>query len=135
MQHVEHLGIAVPDLEAATETFAKLLNRQPDKTEAVEREGVSTVFFELGQTKLELLGATREDSPIAKYTAKKGAGIHHVAIEVADIHAEMQRLAEAGFELLNDEPKPGADNKLICFLHPKSTAGILVELTMTRPAD
>lgn len=128
MLNVEHIGIAVKSLQQSNNLFEKLLNTQCYKTEAVASEGVNTAFFKTGQTKIELLEATREDSPIAKFIEKKGEGIHHIAFEVADIHAEMKRLAAEGFTLLNAEPKRGADNKLVCFLHPKGTNGVLVEL-------
>jgi methylmalonyl-CoA/ethylmalonyl-CoA epimerase len=128
MNKIEHIGVAVPNLEEADAVFSRLLNRKAYKVEKVEREGVSTSFYELGESKIELLEATREESAIAKYIAKRGAGMHHVAIAVDDIRAEMQRLKDEGFQLLNEEPQAGADNKLICFLHPKTTCGVLVEL-------
>jgi methylmalonyl-CoA/ethylmalonyl-CoA epimerase len=130
MQKIEHLGIAVSNLTEAIPLFESLLNSPCYKTEEVASEGVKTAFFEKGDSKIELLEATREDSPIAKFIAKKGQGIHHIAFEVADIHIEMARLSALGFELLNIEPKRGADNKMVCFLHPKSTSGVLVELCM-----
>lgn len=129
--HVEHIGIAVADAQRATQLFDLLLGTQPYKEEVVEREGVRTVFYQTGQTKIELLEPTRPDSPIAGYLGKRGPGLHHIAFEVADIRAEMARLAAAGFELLSDTPKPGADGKLIVFLHPKTTGGVLVELCQT----
>lgn len=125
---IEHLGIAVKNIEAANTTYEKLLGIKPYKSEAVESEGVTTSFFMLGESKVELLEATKEDSPIAKFIEKKGEGLHHVAFEVDDILAEMKRLKEDGFQLLNEVPKKGADNKLICFVHPKSCNGVLVEL-------
>lgn len=128
LTNVEHLGIAVKDLAASNELFSKLFNTQPYKQEAVESEGVATSFFQINQTKIELLEATNENSAIAKFIEKKGEGIHHVAFEVDDILAEMQRLENEGFTLLNKEPKKGADNKLVCFLHPKGTNGVLIEL-------
>lgn len=128
MIRVEHIGIAVNKLSDATPLFEKLLNTLCYKTETVESEGVNTAFFQNGETKIELLEASKTESPIAKFIEKKGEGIHHIAFEVADIHAEMKRLEEEGFRLLNREPKNGADNKLVCFLHPKSTNGVLVEL-------
>ncbi len=128
MTNVEHIGIAVRDLAASNQLFAKLLNVAPYKHETVETEGVETSFFEVNQTKIELLQATRADSPIAKFIEKRGEGIHHLAFEVTDIKAEMQRLQGEGFVLLNTEPKRGADNKWVCFLHPKGTNGVLVEL-------
>lgn len=128
LTNLEHIGIAVRDLAASNELFAKLLNAAPYKAEAVEAEGVTTSFFRVNKSKIELLEATRPDSPIAKFIEKKGEGIHHLAFEVDDIRAEMQRLSGEGFTLLSDEPKRGADNKWVCFLHPKSTNGVLVEL-------
>lgn len=128
MIRVEHIGIAVAHLDTSIPLFEKLLNTPCYKTELVETEGVSTAFFKQGETKIELLEATREDSPIAKFVDKKGEGMHHIAFEVEDIVAEMQRLKEEGFVLLNEAPKKGADNKLVCFLHPKGTNGVLVEL-------
>ncbi|WP_448529583.1 methylmalonyl-CoA epimerase [Raineya sp.] len=128
MLKVEHIGIAVKDLQSANNLFAKLFGKEHYKIESVESEGVSTSFFMMGETKIELLEATQPDSPIAKFIEKRGEGIHHIAFEVADIEAEMKRLQAEGFTLLNETPKKGADNKLICFLHPKSTNGVLVEL-------
>lgn len=128
MLKIEHLGIAVKSLDAAVPLYEQLLNTPCYKQETVATEGVNTAFFQTGQEKIELLEATNDDSPIAKYIAKKGEGIHHVAFEVENIEAEMKRLSALGFQLLNDVPKNGADNKLVCFLHPKSTNGVLVEL-------
>jgi methylmalonyl-CoA/ethylmalonyl-CoA epimerase len=128
MQHIEHIGIAVKNLEFSNDLFAKLLGTAPYKQEGVESEGVMTSFFQSGQTKIELLEATNPDSPIAKFIEKKGEGIHHIAFEVEDIMAEMERLKSEGFILLNEVPKKGADNKLVCFLHPKGTNSVLVEL-------
>jgi methylmalonyl-CoA/ethylmalonyl-CoA epimerase len=128
MRKIEHLGIAVRNLEKSNELFRKLLGKEHYKEEVVEGEGVSTSFFMVGETKVELLEATREDSPIAKYIEKKSEGIHHIAFDVEDIHAEVERLKAEGFEILNETPKQGADNKLVVFLHPKSTNGVLVEL-------
>ena len=128
MQHIEHIGIAVKNLEFSNDLFTKLLGSAPYKQEGVESESVMTSFFQTGQTKIELLEATNPDSPIAKFIEKKGEGIHHIAFEVADILAEMERLKSEGFILLNDVPKKGADNKLVCFLHPKGTNSVLVEL-------
>jgi methylmalonyl-CoA/ethylmalonyl-CoA epimerase len=128
LPRIEHLGIAVRNLEEANQLFEKLFGHSPYKTETVEREGVSTSFFRLGESKVELLEATREQSPIAQFIEKRGEGLHHVAFAVDDIRAEMARLRDAGFRLLHEEPVPGADGKIICFLHPKSTNGILVEL-------
>jgi len=131
MLRVEHIGIAVKNLAMANDLFAKLFGQAHYKTESVASEGVSTAFFQLGETKIELLEATHESSPIAKFIEKRGEGMHHIAFEVADIRAEMARLQAEGFTLLNPEPKPGADNKLVCFLHPKTTNGLLVELCQT----
>ena len=128
MEKIEHIGIAVKDLEAANRTYAALLGIAHYKTETVESEGVDTSFFRVGESKIELLAATREDSPIAKFLEKRGEGIHHIAFEVKDIRAELQRLKSEGFVLLNEDPKKGADNKLVAFLHPKSANGVLVEL-------
>jgi methylmalonyl-CoA/ethylmalonyl-CoA epimerase len=128
MLKIEHIGIAVKNIEESNNLFAKLFARQPYKKEAVESEGVSTSFFQMGDSKIELLEATNADSAIAKFIEKRGEGIHHIAFEVDDIYAEMKRLEGEGFQLINKEPKPGADNKLVCFLHPKGTNGVLVEL-------
>ena len=125
---IEHIGIAVKDIAASNELFKKLLGAERYKTEAVESEGVSTSFFKTAENKIELLEALNPDSPVAKFIKKKGEGIHHIAFEVDDIHAEMKRLQQEGFILLSTEPKKGADNKLVCFLHPKSSNGVLVEL-------
>jgi len=125
---VEHIGIAVKDLDKSNELFSKLFGKDHYKIEKVESEKVSTSFFMLGETKIELVESTSQDSAISKFIEKKGEGIHHIAYEVSDILKEMTRLKQEGFELLNDEPKKGADNKMICFLHPKSTNGVLVEL-------
>ncbi|MFQ3212766.1 MAG: methylmalonyl-CoA/ethylmalonyl-CoA epimerase [Marivirga sp.] len=128
MVKVEHIGIAVKDIKKSNDLFTKLFNKAPYKEEAVESEGVTTSFFQMGESKIELLEATSENSPIAKFLAKKGEGIHHIAYEVADIEAEMKRMEKEGFQLLNTTPKKGADNKLVCFLHPKTTNGVLIEL-------
>ena len=125
---IEHIGIAVKDIKSANALYEKLLGVGPYKEEEVEREGVLTSFFQTGESKVELLEATRPDSAIATYIEKRGEGIHHVAFEVEDIRAEMKRLEKEGFRLLNEEPKRGADNKLVCFIHPKSANGVLVEL-------
>ncbi|MBL7962884.1 MAG: methylmalonyl-CoA epimerase [Flavobacteriales bacterium] len=129
MLRIEHLGIAVKDLATAEEVYTRLLGSGPYKREVVEREGVTTSFFKVGPNKIELLESTTPDGPIARAIEKRGEGIHHVAFEVADIRAEMARLKAAGFQLLSEEPKPGADNKLVCFVHPKSANGVLLELT------
>jgi methylmalonyl-CoA/ethylmalonyl-CoA epimerase len=130
MLKIEHIGIAVRELAQSVPLFEKLLNTTCYKTEQVESEQVSTAFFKTGDTKIELLESSTAEGVIAKYIDKKGEGIHHIAFEVADIEAEMKRLAAEGFVLLNDKPKPGADNKLVCFLHPKTTNGVLIELCM-----
>jgi len=128
MLKIEHLGIAVKQLNASIPLFEQLLNTPCYKTEEVATEGVNTAFFRTGDSKIELLESTREDGPIGKFITKKGEGIHHIAFEVENIEAEMKRLAALGFELLSEKPKNGADNKLVCFLHPKGTSGVLVEL-------
>ena len=128
MDKIEHIGIAVKDLEVSNEVYTKLFGEAPYKTETVESEGVSTSFFKVGESKIELLEATKEDSAIAKFIKRKGEGIHHIAYAVKDIKAEMKRMKDEGFIVLDDEPKKGADNKLVCFLHPKSTNGVLIEL-------
>ncbi len=128
MKKIEHIGIAVKNIAEASATYEALLNEAPYKEEAVESEGVSTLFFRSGESKIELLAATHSNSPIAKFIEKKGEGIHHIAFAVDDIHAEIQRLESKGFTLINPQPKFGADNKLIAFLHPKSNHGVLVEL-------
>jgi methylmalonyl-CoA/ethylmalonyl-CoA epimerase len=125
---LEHIGIAVKELSTSVPLFEQLLNTPCYKTEEVPTEGVSTAFFQTGDSKIELLEATKDTSPIAKFIGKKGEGIHHIAFEVENIEAEMKRLQALGFELLSDTPKPGADNKRVCFLHPKTTNGVLVEL-------
>jgi len=132
MKKVEHIGIAVRDLTLSIPLFERLLDTHCYKTEDVESEKVTTAFFQKGETKIELLQGQGPDSVITRFIEKKGEGMHHIAFEVADIHAEMRRLAEAGFTLLNEEPKQGADNKLICFLHPKDTNSVLIELCMER---
>ncbi len=124
----EHIGIAVKELATAVPIFEKLLNSPCYKTETVESEKVNTAFFKKGETKIELLESSQPDGVIAKFIEKKGEGMHHIAFEVADIYAEMERLKNEGFTLLNEQPKNGADNKLVCFLHPKGTNGVLVEL-------
>ena len=128
MKKIEHIGIAVEDLAAAEIIYEDILRAQSYKQEAVEREGVLTSFFKTGDSKIELLAATRPDSAIAKYIAKRGPGMHHIAFAVDDIAAEISRLQERGYRVLNPEPKRGADNKWVAFLHPKSTKGVLVEL-------
>ncbi len=125
---IEHIGVAIKELSSSNSLFAKLLGEQSYKEEHVESEGVSTSFFKCGDTKIELLQATHSNSPIGKFIEKRGEGIHHIAFAVDDIHAEMKRLAKEGFTILNPEPQKGADNKIVCFLHPKSTNGVLIEL-------
>lgn len=134
MRKIEHIGIAVKELAISNPIFAKILNTSPYKSESVASEGVNTSFFQVGENKIELLEATNPDSPIAKFIEKKGEGIHHIAFDVADILSEMQRLESEGFVLLNKEPKNGADNKLVCFLHPKHTNGVLIELCQEKPS-
>jgi methylmalonyl-CoA/ethylmalonyl-CoA epimerase len=128
MEKLEHIGIAVKNMEKANATFAQLLGREHYKIEEVESEGVRTSFFEIGGVKIELLEATREDSPIAKFIEKRGEGIHHLAFLVTDISGSIEGYRKKGFELINETPKKGADNKRISFLHPKSTGGVLIEL-------
>ncbi len=128
MKKIEHLGIAVKNMEDSNALFEKLLGVAPYKQEEVASEGVMTSFFQNGPNKIELLAATETDGPIAKFLEKKGEGIHHVAFEVEDIVAEMERLKKEGFTLLNEKPKKGADNKLVAFVHPKTANGVLVEL-------
>lgn len=126
--NIEHIGIAVNSLTDANALYSQLLGVAPYKEESVASEHVTTSFFKTGETKIELLQASDPSSAIAKFIEKKGEGIHHIALEVSDIRAEMARLHAAGFILLNEEPKRGADNKLVCFIHPKSANGVLVEL-------
>ena len=128
MLKIEHIGIAVKEIAGAIPLYEKLLNSPCYKTELVESEKVNTAFFKLGETKIELLESTDQDGVIAKFIEKKGEGMHHIAFDVADIHAEMNRLKAEGFILLSELPKKGADNKLVCFLHPKTTNGVLIEL-------
>lgn len=133
VKNLEHIGIAVKDLNAANVLYAKLLGKPHYKIEEVASENVITSFFKTGEAKVELLEATSPESAIAKFIEKRGEGIHHIAFEVEDILAEMQRLEADGFTLLNKEPKRGADNKLVCFIHPKSANGVLVELCQEVP--
>ena len=128
MNKIEHIGIAVKDMAAANDIYTKVLGYKPYKAETVVSEGVSTTFFKCGESKIELLEATNPESPIAKFIEKRGEGMHHVAFAVNDIEKEMKRLEEEGFVLLNEKPKQGADNKLVAFLHPKSSHGVLIEL-------
>ncbi|MFS4469009.1 methylmalonyl-CoA epimerase [Maribacter sp. 2210JD10-5] len=133
MKKIEHLGIAVKNLDASNDLFEKLLGVAPYKEEEVASEGVKTSFFMNGPNKIELLESTKEDGPIAKFLEKKGEGIHHVAFEVDDILVEIARLKNEGFIVLNEEPKKGADNKLVAFVHPKTSNGVLVELCQEAP--
>ncbi len=128
MRKIEHIGIAVKDLEKSEELFSKLLGVNSYKRELVPSENVSTSFFRTGPNKIELVASSSEESPINKFIRNKGEGIHHIAFAVGDIKSEMERLEQEGFTLLNKEPKKGADNKLICFVHPKSSNGVLIEL-------
>ena len=128
MEKLEHIGIAVKNIESANKLFAALLGREHYKIEQVPSEGVKTAFFDIGGVKIELLEATTAESPIAKFIEKKGEGIHHLAFSVSNISKSIQLYKEKGFEVVNEAPKKGADNKLICFLHPRSTAGVLIEL-------
>ena len=133
MRKIEHIGIAVKDLEVSNTLFEKLFGAAAYKSEVVESEGVTTSFFLNGPNKIELLAATNPDSPIAKFIEKKGEGIHHIAFDVEDIVSEIARLQKEGFVVLNETPKKGADNKLVAFLHPKSTNGVLIELCQEIP--
>lgn len=132
MKNAEHIGIAVKDFSVSIPLFEKLLNTKCYKTERVESENVNTAFFKSGDTKIELLESTKGEGVISKFIEKKGEGIHHIAFEVEDIFAEMERLKATGFVLLNDKPKEGADNKLVCFLNPKYTNGVLIEICQER---
>ncbi|QQV01234.1 MULTISPECIES: methylmalonyl-CoA epimerase [Chryseobacterium] len=125
---LEHIGIAVKSLGVSDELFARLIGKESYKKETVEREGVTTSFYETGESKIELLEANNAESPIAKFIDKKGEGIHHLAFGVKNIFEEVERLKKEGFQFISEEPKEGADNKLVVFLHPKSTNGVLVEL-------
>ncbi len=128
MNKIEHIGIAVKNLEESNNLFQKLFGKPPYKQEEVLSEGVRTSFFQTGTNKIELLEATNSDSPIAKFLEKKGEGIHHIAFDVSDIFSEIERLKAEGFVLINEIPRKGADNKLVAFLHPKNTNGVLIEL-------
>ena len=132
MEKVEHIGIAVKALNDAIPLFEKLLNTTCYKTETVAAEKVNTAFFKQGETKIELLESTDPDGVIARFIDRKGEGLHHIAFDVKDIRTEMARLSAAGFQLLNAEPKAGADNKWVCFLHPRDTHGVLIELCQER---
>tara|TARA_B100001059_G_scaffold180704_1_gene181526 strand:+ start:811 stop:1218 length:408 start_codon:yes stop_codon:yes gene_type:complete len=133
LKKIEHIGIAVKDLEVSNRLYTKLLGTKHYKTEFVDSESVKTSFFKVGENKIELLQATNPESAIAKFINKKGEGVHHVAFEVENIEAEIKRLIDEGFELIDDTPKLGADNKIIAFLHPKSSGGVLVELCQEVP--
>ena len=133
MKKIEHIGIAVSDLEKANAVFAKILGKEHYKIEEVEVEGVKTSFFRVGESKIELLEAKNTNSPISKFIEKRGEGLHHIAFYVDDIKKEMKRLKDNGFELIKEHYSKGADNKLICFLHPKSTNGVLIELCQEKP--
>jgi methylmalonyl-CoA/ethylmalonyl-CoA epimerase len=128
MQKIEHIGIAVDDIDKSNVLFSKIFGKENYKSEIVESEGVLTSFFQIGDSKIELVAATNSESPIAKYLSKNRTGMHHIAFAVDDIKKEMMRLKSEGIRLLNENPKQGADNKLICFLHPKDTNGVLIEL-------
>ena len=128
MKKVEHIGIAVRDLNSANELFHKLFGEKHYKIEKVDTEAVNTSFFKVGDTKIELLESTDPNGVISKFLEKRGEGVHHVAFEVDDIRAEVERMKAEGFEVINEEPHEGADNKLVCFLHPKSASGVLIEL-------
>ena len=128
MRKIEHIGIAVHDIEASNKVFTKIFGKESYKSESVQSESVITSFFQVGESKIELVAATNQDSPIAKYLDKNREGMHHIAFDVVDIKSEMKRLQSEGIRTLSDHPKQGADNKLICFLHPKDTNGVLIEL-------
>lgn len=128
MQKIEHIGIAVADIDASNKVFEKVFGKENYKSEKVDSEGVVTSFFQIGENKIELVAATNSDSTISKFLSKNREGIHHLAFAVDNIQAEMERLKKEGIALLNDIPKKGADNKLICFLNPKDTNGVLIEL-------
>ena len=135
VEKIEHIGIAVKNIEEANNVYEKLLGLAPYKTETVESEGVNTSFFQTGEIKIELLQATTNESVIAKFIEKRGEGIHHLAFAVKDISAEIKRLKEEGFMVINETPKKGADNKLVCFVHPKNTQGVLIELCQEIDSD
>ena len=134
MRKIEHIGIAIKSLEKSITLFEKLLDTPCYKQEEVVSENVVTAFFQKGETKIELLESTSEDGVISKFIEKRGEGLHHIAFDVEDIYAEMERLKGQGFLLLSETPKQGADNKLVCFLHPKTTGGVLVEICQNREA-
>ena len=128
IEKIEHIGIAVKNLDEANKIYEQLLGTAPYKMEMLDSEGVNTSFFKTGESKVELLKATKDESAIAKFIAKKGEGIHHIAFVVKDIHKEIKRLKKEGYTIINESPKKGADNKLVCFVHPKNTKGVLIEL-------
>ena len=128
IEKIEHIGIAVKNLDEANKIYEQLLGTPPYKMETVDSEGLNTSFFKTGESKVELLQATKDESAIAKFIAKKGEGIHHIAFAVKDINKEIKRLKEGGYTIINESPKKGADNKLVCFVHPKNTKGVLIEL-------
>ena len=128
IEKIEHIGIAVKNLDEANKIYEQILGTPPYKMETINSEGVRTSFFETGESKVELLQATKDESAIAKFIARKGEGIHHIAFAVKDIHKEIKRLKEDGYTIINESPKKGADNKLVCFVHPKNTKGVLIEL-------
>ena len=128
IEKIEHIGIAVKNLDEANRIYEQILGTPPYKMETVDSEAVNTSFFKTGESKVELLQATKDESAIAKFIAKKGEGIHHIAFAVKDIHIEIKRLKEGGYTIINESPKKGADNKLVCFVHPKNTNGVLIEL-------
>ena len=133
IEKIEHIGIAVKNLEEANKIYEQLLGTPPYKIETVNSEEVKTSFFKTGESKVELLQATKDESAIGKFIAKKGEGIHHIAFAVNDIYKEINRLKEAGYTIINEKPKKGADNKLVCFVHPKNTKGVLIELCQEIP--
>ena len=133
IEKIEHIGIAVKNLDEANKIYEQLLGTPPYKMETVDSEGVNTSFFKTGESKVELLQATKDESAIAKFIAKKGEGIHHIAFAVKDIHIEIKKLKEGGYTIINESPKKGADNKLVCFVHPKNTKGVLIELCQEIP--
>ena len=133
IKKIEHIGIAVKNLDEANKIYEQLLGSPPYKMETIDSEGVNTSFFKTGESKVELLQATKDESAIAKFIAKKGEGIHHIAFAVKDIHIEIKRLKECGYTIINESPKKGADNKLVCFVHPKNTKGVLIEICQEIP--
>ena len=133
MKKINHLGIAVKDIDESNKLFAKIFGKKNYKTELVKSEGVITSFFEIGVNKIELVSHTNSDSPIYKFLEKNKEGMHHISFDVDDIYSEMERLKKEGIRLLNEFPKKGADNKWICFLHPKDTNGVLIELCQEAP--